>query len=232
MRLSIIVPVYNEEKRVPTFLKGLVEYSKKHFNDYEIIIVNDGSKDNTENVVKAIIRKDANSRILSYKRNKGKGYAVRKGVLESKGKDVLFIDADGSIAPDQIPLMLDKLKEYDIVVGCRRIKEAGVKASMLRVFIGTFFNYYANALYRINVRDTLCGFKGFKRNAAINLFKDMISERWIFDVELFYKIRRRGLSLYQLPIVWVHKKGTKIGLLDPLKMAWQLIVLRIRIMRN
>lgn len=229
MELSVIVPAYNEEKRIPSFLKSLVEYSKKHFNDYEIIIVNDGSKDKTGDVVREIIRKDRNSRIISYKKNQGKGYAVRKGILESKGKYVLFIDADGSIAPNHIPMMAEKLKDYDVVVGSRRMKKSGVKASWFRVLIGTFFNAYANVLFGIHMRDNLCGFKGFRRGVALDLFNGLVSKRWVFDVELFYKIKRNGYSIYELPITWVHKEGTKIKLFDPLRMAWQLLVLRIRL---
>ena len=234
MELSIIVPAYNEEKRINPFLRDLLCYSKQHFRDYEIIIVNDGSKDNTVGVVSRLIKreKESRARMISYSENKGKGYAVRKGVLESKGENMIFIDADGSIAPDQIPLMLEKLKKYDVVVGSRRIRGADVDASGFRVFIGTMFNYYVNLLYRIDVWDNLCGFKGFRKKAAKDLFRDLISRRWIFDVELFYKIRKKGYKMHELPIRWVHKEDTKIRPLDPLKMAWQLLALRMRLLRN
>ena len=234
MELSIIVPAYNEEKRITPFLRDLLCYSKQHFRDYEIIIVNDGSKDNTVGVVSRLIKreKESRARMISYSENKGKGYAVRKGVLESKGENMIFIDADGSIAPDQIPLMLEKLKKYDVVVGSRRIRGADVDASGFRVFIGTMFNYYVNLLYRIDVWDNLCGFKGFRKKAAKDLFRDLISRRWIFDVELFYKIRKKGYKMHELPIRWVHKEDTKIRPLDPLKMAWQLLALRMRLLRN
>ncbi len=228
--LSIIVPAYNEEKRISPFLVSLLKYCSSKLNDSEVIVVNDGSKDKTKDVISSLIWPYGFARLISYKVNKGKGGAVREGVMSSKGKYVLFIDADGSTAPDQIPGMLAKLKEgYDVVVGTRGMSKKKVIASPLRQFIGILFNVYVNMLYWVRIEDNLCGFKGFKKDVARKLFKDLIDRRWVFDVELFYKIRKKNYKLYELPIRWVHKKGTKIRMIDPLLMAWRLIVLRFKL---
>lgn len=227
--ISIIVPAYNEERRIDYFLKDLVKFSKHHLKNYEIIIVDDGSVDNTSGVVKRAIGNDRNIRLISYKPNRGKGYAVKKGIFESEGDIILFIDSDGSINPDQIPKMLDKLKQYSIVTGDRGAEESKVKQAKSRKIIGIIFNFYVSLLFKTKKRDNLCGFKGFHRDVARELFKDLISERWLFDVELFYKIKKRRDSLYNLPINWEHKQGSKIKFTDPLKMLFQLIVLRLQL---
>jgi len=226
--VSIIVPLYNEEKRCKAFLSDLMAFSK-NVKSYEIIFVNDGSADQTLNMIHAVAKKNKQVRIISYSRNKGKGHAVRQGVLASKGEKIIFIDADGSTHPGEITGMLKSLDSYDVVVGTRSSSHSKVVQPFLRKFIGVSFNIYVNLLFAIRIQDTLCGFKGFKRSAALTLFQNLKSERWLFDVELFYKIRKRKLSLYQQPITWVHRKGSKFRIFDPLKMAFELLKLRLQL---
>ncbi|MBI1970500.1 glycosyltransferase family 2 protein [Candidatus Woesearchaeota archaeon] len=226
MLVSIIVPAYNEEKRINGFLPSLLSFSKKHLRNCEIIIVDDGSTDSTKSVVQQLIQQYPSAKLISYPENKGKGNAVREGVSASKGKYVLFIDADGSIPPEEIPNMVQKLKEHQVVVGSRRIDVSKVKTSPLRKFTGVMFNAYVNLLFRIDIYDNLCGFKGFEKSIAKALFSDLQSMRWIFDVELFYKIKKNNYTLYHLPISWEHRDGSKIRLIDPLKMAIELLKLR------
>lgn len=222
--VSIIVPVFNEEQRIKPFLKDMKAIIKP---DWEIIFVNDGSNDNSLNVIKKSGIK--NIRIISYKTNRGKGHAVKKGVEAAKGNYIIFIDADGSIHPKQIMNMLPYLKKYEIVVGTRASKESQVKQSLLRKLTGIAFNMYVNFLYKINIKDNLCGFKGFRGSIAKGLFHNLISERWIFDVELFYKIRNHNIDFYELPIRWNHKKNSKISFIDPFIMVFELIYLRVRL---
>ncbi|MFH1321453.1 MAG: dolichyl-phosphate beta-glucosyltransferase [Bacteroidota bacterium] len=226
---SIIVPIYNEEKRMGMFLKELIQFSKKSLKNYEILFVDDGSTDNTLELLKNIKKNNDEVKIISYKINKGKGHAVKTGVLSARGDKVLFIDADGSIAPNEIPPMLDRLEKYDIVVGTRYSKRAKVKQPTLRHITGTLFNLYVNLLFHINIYDNLCGFKGFRKRVVNTLFQNLISKRWIFDVELFYKIRKNKYSLYEMPIKWEYKENTKMSVLDPFKMLFQLIKLRFQL---
>lgn len=228
-RVSIIVPAYNEERRIGRFLEELLKFAKAQLDNYEIIIVDDGSVDNTLNVVKNIVKKDRSVRIVSYKPNKGKGFAVKKGVSESRGEFILFIDSDGSISPQQILKMLKELETYDIVVGDRGHKESVVRQAKSRKIIGVIFNFYVSILFNSRVRDNLCGFKGFRRKVALELFKNLVDKKWLFDVELFYKTKKRGYSLLNIPIKWEHKTGSKISLFDPFKMLFQLIDLRIKL---
>jgi glycosyltransferase involved in cell wall biosynthesis len=228
--ISIIVPMYNEEERIQFFLPQLLSFSKKTFKDYEIILVNDGSKDNTLGVTKRLTKDDKSCRIISYKKNKGKGAAVRLAILAARKDKVLFIDADGSIMPKEIPKMLAKLDKYDVVVGDRMSKNSLVIADGYRKLVGSFFNTIVALLFGTKLKDNLCGFKGFKRKTGIILFKNMISKRWAFDVEIFYRIRKEGFSLYYLPINWEHKDNSKINsLFGPAKIFLELLGLRIKL---
>ena len=224
MKVSVIVPAYNEEFRAKPFLNELKNAMKP---DWEVIFVDDGSTDNTSKVLQDF--KIINKKVISYKKNHGKGFAVRQGIIKSSGSYIIFIDADGSIRPTQIYAMLGHLKKYDVVVGTRASKESKVKQSLLRKILAKFFNSYVNILYNTRINDNLCGFKGFRRNLAKKLFSDMISERWIFDVELLYKTRKLGLKVYEMPIEWNYKRDSKMGVFDPFKIALQLLFLRLKL---
>jgi dolichyl-phosphate beta-glucosyltransferase len=226
MKASVIVPVYNEESRIKPFLNELKHNSK---SDWEVIFVDDGSNDNTLDILKKF--EIINKRIISYKKNKGKGFAVKTGVMAAKGDYIIFIDADGSIHTSQIDSMLEYLKRYEVVVGTRASKDSKVKQSFLRKIIGITFNIYVNLLYNVKIKDNLCGFKGFRSDVAKKLFTNLLSERWIFDVELFYKIREEKISLYQMPIEWKYRPNSKMKFIDPFKMAFELLFLRLKLLK-
>jgi dolichyl-phosphate beta-glucosyltransferase len=228
MDLSIIVPAYNEEKRMIPFLEDLIKFSKT-LKSYEIILVNDGSKDKTLEIMEGLKKKNKNIKIVSYEQNKGKAGALKEGINSALGEKILFIDADGSIPPYEIKEMVNKLDNYDVVVGNRASKESKITQSLLRKTTGILFNTYVNILFGLGLQDNLCGFKGFRKNIAKYLFNNLISKGWIFDVELFYRIKEKSYSLYQQPIRWINKKDSKIKPFDPIKMAFQLIILRKKI---
>ncbi|MAG08708.1 hypothetical protein CMO89_04490 [Candidatus Woesearchaeota archaeon] len=229
MEMSIIVPLYNEEKRSSAFLKELIRFRNSHLKDCEIVFVNDGSTDKTLDLIRSLTGKEEKTKIISYRKNRGKGAAVREGVFGSQGEKIIFIDADGSIPTDQIPEMVRNLDVYDAVVGTRYLERTQVEQPAYRHFTGTIFNLYVNLLFSLDIHDTLCGFKGFKEDVARDLFRDLMSNRWTFDVEIFYKIRKKRYKLHQLPIKWVHKNGSKIGMFGPLKIAFELLGLRMKV---
>ena len=230
MEISIVVPAYNEEKRIVSFLKRLLDFAGNK-NGFEIIFVDDGSTDNTLKLIRDYCKGYDNTRIISYKVNKGKGGAVREGVMHSRGKKVLFIDSDGSIDPKQILQMSKHLDKYDAVVGTRASSRSKVSQPLFRKVIGICFNVYTNFLFGLSIRDKLCGFKGFKRDVAHVIFRDLVSMKFVFDIELFYRIKIYGFSLYQQPIKWVHKWNSKIKPIDPFKMVFELVDLRIKLMK-
>lgn len=227
--ISIIVPMYNEENRIEHFLSQLKNFIKSYSEDCKIILVNDGSTDNTLNVVNELSKNQTNIKIISYSKNRGKGAAVRKGIISSNGDFIIFIDADGSITPDQIYGMVEKLRKFDVVVGNRSLKDSKTQYTPLRNFFGFSFNFISKILFTTQINDHLCGFKGFKKDVAKELFKNLISKGWLFDVELFYKIRKAKFSLYELPIIWVYKPESKMKLYYPIFLFFELFKLRVKL---
>lgn len=232
IKLSIIVPAYNEADRIGSFLENLLNFSKINLKDYEIIFVNDGSTDDTENVINNFIKSREDARLVGYCTNKGKGEAVKFGVFNSKGEKIIFIDADGSVNPELMPVMLEKLDEHDVVVGDRSLEESKVKTRVHRWFLGKVFNFMVILLFQTNNKDNLCGFKGFKRDVAKKLFYDLTEKRWLFDVEIFYKIKRHKIRLCCMPIRWEYVGNSKVTFFDPLKMLLRLFVLRIKLLKK
>ncbi len=231
-KLSIIVPAYNEADRIGSFLENLLNFSNINLKDYEIIIVNDGSTDDTEDVIKKLIKSRKYARLIGYSRNKGKGEAVKFGIFNSNGEKIIFIDADGSINPNLMTDMLKKLDEHEVVVGDRSLEESKVKTKVHRWFLGKVFNFMVILLFQTNIKDNLCGFKGFKRDVAKELFYDLTEKRWLFDVEIFYKIKRHKIRLCCMPIRWEYVGKSKVTFFDPFKMLLRLFVLRIKLLRN
>ena len=230
MKNSIIVPAFNEEKRSSKFIPDLISFIKKNIKDSEIIIVDDGSKDDTRKKVSQMIKNEHAEKfvkIIGYSKNQGKGNAVAYGVNVAKGEKIIFIDADGSIPAREIPRMLEKLNKYEFVSGNRLSKNSNVKTALLRKFFSFGFNSLVSLIFQYSYRDNLCGFKGFKRKTAEKLFSNLVDKKWIFDVELFYKAKKNGYSIYFLPIEWHYIGGSRINLfIDPIKWVFRLIRIR------
>lgn len=229
---TIIVPVYNEEKRASFFLQELIDFCQSTPDYFSVIFVNDGSTDNTLNILQPFADQNNFVRIISYTPNKGKGFAVKKAVLESTTDYILFIDADGSISPTVIPEMLQKLETYDVVVGSRALETSEAIQHPTRKFIGVIFNKLVNLIFWTGIQDNLCGVKGFTNKSALLLFSNLKTNRWVFDVEIFFRIKKEKLSLYQMPIFWEHKTGSKIKMYDPIIMFFNLITLRLKLLFN
>jgi dolichyl-phosphate beta-glucosyltransferase len=230
MDLSIIVPAYNEEKRIMPFLADLLKVSKK-LRKYEILFVNDGSTDGTLKILQGASKKNRNIRIITYRNNRGKGYAVKQGVMKARGNKVLFIDADGSINPEAIPQMQGALDRYDFVWGNRGNELSEVSQPALRRLTSSLFNPFVELLFSNRIADNLCGFKGFGREKAKMLFSEMKSNDWIFDVELFSLARKHNIRMGDLPVKWTHKGGSKMNLATPFRMGFKLIKLKAGLKR-
>jgi len=232
INISILVPAYNEGKRIPKFLGELIKFCSQNLENFEVLIIDDGSNDNTKEVVLDLIKNHRKMKLLRYPENKGKGRAVLMGVLKARGEFVLFIDADGSIKPEEILNMYNFYQKYnyDIIVGSRISLTSNITnpQPLSRRLMSKFFNLYSNILFRIKINDLLCGFKGFSKNTAIQVFKNLKAFRWEFDVEILYRARKNSLKVYQMPIEWKHEEGSKIKPFDPILILLNLIVLRLR----
>ena len=231
IKISILVPAYNEETRIPDFLKELLKFADNNLENYEIIIINDGSLDKTKETVLKLITNYNHTRLISYDDNMGKGHAVLQGVLNAKGNFILFIDADGSTKPPEILNMYRIFQKFhfDIIVGSRISKSSNITESqpLRRRLLSKIFNLYSNLLFRVKINDLLCGFKGFSREVANKIFIDLKAYRWEFDVEILYRARKNGFKVFELPIEWRHEEGSKIKLLDPILIFLNLFKLRL-----
>jgi dolichyl-phosphate beta-glucosyltransferase len=230
--LSIIVPAYNEENRIEEFLHDLLDYCSKNLEHYEILIINDGSTDNTRGIVSNIIKNDKKAKIINYKNNKGKGHAIFQGVLAAEGDFILFIDADGSIHPKEIMKMYNyyQIHNVDVIIGSRKSSASYITLHqpLYRRILSKIFNLYSNLLFQVKINDLLCGFKGFSKGVAKKIFDDLKAFRWEFDVEILYKARKEQYKIFELPIEWKHEEGSKIKRFDPVFIFLNLLVLRLR----
>lgn len=222
-KLSLIVPAYNEESRLGKFLETVVAYDREHPQGIiEILIVDDGSSDKTRQVAEGYQKKLPKIAVLSHEQNKGKGAAVRTGVMAAAGDLVIFIDADGATPITELPKMIQALRESDVAVGNRWMPGAKAERhSALRKLSGFVYRKYMS-LFGLGEIDTMCGFKGYQTPVAKKLFQNLVENRWLFDAEIAYKAVQDGYKVTNFPIEWTSKDGSKLDTKTLLKTAFQI----------
>ncbi len=227
--LSVVIPAYNEEKRLPRSLETVLGFLKKQPYASEIIVSDDGSQDRTVALAKDLL-KGFPHQILITHRNLGKGHAVRQGMLAATGEYVLFTDADLSTPIEEVARFLARLeKDQDVVIASRDLpgSQVEIHQNFLRETMGKVFNRIACMFAFRGIRDSQCGFKCFRREAAQKLFTLQKLDGFSFDVEIVYLAQKLGLRLLELPVIWRNSAQSRVQVLrDPLMMFWD--VLRIR----
>ena len=212
--LSVVIPLYNEEKRLMSGFEIIYSFFKDKPYAWEIIFVDDGSADKTRNMIYDIANRYPGVRSVKNKKNLGKGAAVKNGVLSAAGDIVLFTDIDFSVPASYIDAFVEKIKEgYDFAVGSRRIKGSiiDVHQPFLREFMGRGFTFLSNIILGVNFKDHTCGMKAFKKEAARALFSRQILERWAFDSEILYLARKMNYRIIEVPVLWRDMPGTKVS---------------------
>jgi dolichyl-phosphate beta-glucosyltransferase len=237
IHLSVIIPAYNEERRLPKTLEEIDKYLNKQTYEYEILVVNDGSKDRTVEVAKSLLPKIRNLKVTGYEINQGKGYAVRFGMLEAKGEYRLFTDADNSTSIDQIEKMWPYFKEgYDIVIGSRDIKGAVLDPPqpwLRQVLLGEGFKLYRKIIIGLwEIEDTQCGFKGFTKRAVEDIFPRCKINRFAFDPEFFVIAKKLGYKIKEIPIYWRNDPESKVKFKWMVNMALDLFKIRLNLMKG
>jgi len=231
LELSVVIPAYNEQFRLPPTLKSVKRFLSEFAPEFEIIVVDDGSRDATAQIVKQLADNDKRIKLVSYEVNKGKGYAVRLGVLTATGNFILLNDADGSSPIEEIVRLRDALsKGADIAIGSRAKPDPtrAVKALAYRTYMGNTFNGIVQSLLLPGIYDTQCGFKLFKHSVAKEVFSRCCIDDFATDVEILYIARRLGYLIEEIAINWVNVDGYKINLMvDPVRMLASVIKMRL-----
>lgn len=213
MFLSVIVPVYNEEKTIEGTLKKISEYLQKNNWKYEIIVVDDGSRDTTRKVVENYKKRNTHIKLLRNKANRGKGYAVKKGILKANGKYLLFSDADLSTPIEEVEKLLKWLGQgYDVAIGSRGLQESRIEIHQpwYRETMGRIFNLLVQAIVMRGIKDTQCGFKCFKKEVAHNLFPQQKIDGFAFDTEILFLARKHNYKVREVPIRWINSPITRV----------------------
>lgn len=213
--LSIIIPAYNEERRIVSTLQKMMDYLSAKDFAWEIILVDDGSIDRTSEVARGMI-KDERLTVIKNPVNQGKGYSVKKGVLASNGEVILFSDADLSTDIEELDKMLLWINNgYDIVIGSRALPESiiAVHQPWYRQTMGKIFNLLVRTFILKGFKDTQCGFKCFKRKAAMKVFNLQKFTGFAFDVEILFAAKRLGLKIKELPVKWINSPESKVHLI-------------------
>lgn len=227
--LSIIIPSYNEEARLPATLERIAAYLSGSGRETEVLVVDDGSTDRTAAVAESFREKLPSMRVLSNGVNRGKGFSVRHGMLEARGRMVLFTDADLSAPIEEAEKLLAALENKDVAIGSRAMDRSliSVHESHFREFAGIVFNKIVRLILRLPFVDTQCGFKAFRSGPCRIIFEQQRIERFGFDPELLYLARHHGLRAGEIPVRWGHSPATKVNMLrDSVQMFLDILIIR------
>jgi dolichyl-phosphate beta-glucosyltransferase len=232
MKLSVILPAYNEQDRIKKTLLDVSQFLQKQSFGYEILVVNDGSKDLTAEVVNNLVSSIPNLRLIDNKENHGKGYVTKQGMLSASGDVRLFMDADNSTKVDEVLKMLPMFEQgYDLVIGSRRISGSviAVHQPWFRDFLGGVFRFIVHILVPVGVTDSQCGFKAFSALAARAVFPKQSIYRWAFDVEVLAIARKFKFKIKEVPVTWVNDTESHVKLGGMIDMLLEVMEVRLNL---
>lgn len=236
LKLSIVIPAYNEEANLAWTLKDIAGYFKNKDYDYELVVVDDGSKDKTEDIAKASADLFKSFSLLKNDENRGKGYSLKKGMLTAVGEYVLFMDADNSTRIDQLDRLLPALKDgFDVAMASRRVKGAEIDSvqPITRIVLGNIYIILSKLILGVSVHDYNCGFKLYTKDAVKRLFSRLTRDDWSFDSELIFLISKFNLKLKEVPVRWEHKSTSKVRpFRDGIRSLLSLIKIKIQDMQK
>lgn len=208
--LSIIIPVYNESKRLYN-IETVYKYLNSKKYKPELIIVDDGSEDDTLTLLKKL-RKKYPFKIITYPKNRGKGYAIKTGILEATGKYRLFMDVDLSTPIEEYEKFKSFFDKYDVMIGSRKTKLSKLlkRQPILREYLGKGFTFLSKQILGVEVTDFTCGFKIFSKEAAVKIFSKSVIERWGYDSEILFIANKEGFKVKEVPVEWSNDQNTRV----------------------
>lgn len=233
--LSVVIPAYNEEKRLPATLKAVIKYLQTQSYSWEVAVVDDGSKDKTADVARAAAVHEPRVRLLQYGENRGKGYAVRYGMTHVSGELRLFMDADNSTTINHFEQFKPYFSmEFDVVIGSRDVAgaEIVVHQSWWKEKLGDLGNLWIRFWAVRGIKDTQAGFKVFTREASEAVFPYLTIDRWGFDVEALAVARRKGYKIAERPIRWINDVNSKVSSKAYLEVLKEVVQVRINMRRG
>lgn len=231
--LSIIIPAYNEEKKIAKDLACINDYVSKQFYDYEVIVVDDGSKDKTHEIVKALEAQYHNLRCIHYDQNQGKGYAVKTGILQARGEHILFVDSGNCVPYKDLEKGLQLLQaDFDIAVGSRALDESKIikRQPKYRRIGAKVFGFIVHFIMGAKlIKDTQCGFKVFKRKASQDIFSKNQIDGFMFDLETIINAEKMGFKIKEFPVSWRNDPDTKFNpFWGSIRNLWELFLIKFQ----
>jgi dolichyl-phosphate beta-glucosyltransferase len=229
--ISIIYPIFNEEKRLEKTIKDINKFDKSNNSlKKEYILVNDGSTDNTLSIIKNNFKNNKRVRIINYKKNRGKGHALKLGVAHSKNCWILTTDSDCSVSNFQLNIWIKNNYINDknfIYFGSRNLSKSVVQKKLTRKIIGSIFIFFLKFLFKINLSDTQCGFKLYKSTYAKKIFKKILTDGYMHDIEVCIIANKLNLKIIELPVKWTHMPDSKINFfIDSIKIIFNLFKIK------
>jgi glycosyltransferase involved in cell wall biosynthesis len=235
-RLSIVIPAYNESARIESTLVRVLGCIEKHKWDAEVLVVDDGSTDRTVAIIQQWMARNRRLHLIKNPGNRGKGYSVRNGLLQAKGQIVLFTDADLSAPIEEGERLFEAIDAgADVAIGSRWLdkQKQTVHQPLYRRFFGRCFNWVTRKVIGLPFKDTQCGFKAFKRDAAQTIFRLQTIERWGFDPEILFIARKLKYVITEVPVTWGHDERSRISYLkDGTKMLEEMYEIRVNSLRG
>ena len=232
--LSIVIPAYNEERRIGATLKRIITHLKSKKFSWDLFVVNDGSTDATVDVVKKILKEcnpPVENSVIDFKENRGKGFAVRNGVLRATGNFVIFLDADSSTPIEELDKFLPFFDSpHEILIGTRKVRDHNthVEAPFLRKTMGMAYSRITSYFLSLKVSDITCGFKCFKSHTIKPIFTRQLLTGWGFDAEILFLARKLNFKIKEIPINWTHhREDSKVKIIKNI-LPCSLELLRIR----
>lgn len=233
-KISIVVPAFNEERRLPDSVKKIERYMHERGGAWELVLVDDGSRDGTAAWMRSAAAGRPEIRVVSYWPNGGKGYAIRRGVLEATGDAVLVSDADLSTPIEELDRLLPRLDGAAVVIGSRALGESriGVAQAWYRQWMGKTFNRLMAAITGLPFRDTQCGFKLFRGDAAKAIFAQAAVDRFAYDVEALLLANQLGYAIEEVPVRWDNSDDSRVRIVrDSSRMLFDILRMRLRVGR-
>jgi glycosyltransferase involved in cell wall biosynthesis len=235
-RLSIVIPAYNESARIEVALSNVLSCVESRAWDADILVVDDGSTDNTCAIVQQWMASNPRLHLIQNPGNRGKGYSVRNGLLQSSGEIVMFTDADLSAPIEEAERLIEAIDAgADVAIGSRWLdkQKQTVHQPLYRRFFGRCFNWVTRKVMGLPFKDTQCGFKAFRRDAAQTIFRLQTIERWGFDPEILFIARKLRYTIVEVPVTWGHDERSRISYLkDGLKMLEEMGEIRTNFLRG